>query len=470
MRNQFLNSESIFEVIGNYPVVDQFDVLYTNLQSGSYVDRYITGSMFVATIGTPTGRGGFTYSTPASRGRAFSKLGVDAAKLPTQNIDDTNRSYNLQPWRERAGTVKNLKVFSNSERFYDSLLPDFSKMILELGGAITGTVNSAYGIRGSILNLGPLATGRVIGYRMMFPFEPTFSNVPRQRFFSKGIKSTTGDEVEGNLLLSFGSEHQSALNFASTTVYANPALNPPIIISPGTEYNGNYVVAYSPDYTVGVTPINYAAKNSDLIKVLFGFGDFNSRAVNFPDSVVANQGYTQCPFYRSGSINGLVGNSRLCGPIIRGWKYGVQDGNPHYTSCVFRRDRFGQLRDMLEQRLYPVSYLDYENAPTRFFGDFETSATPNPSPERVKNATIEYPLTVTFVKQQVVTLGPSNSPTEFLVSVENRFRNETWSSNLSSYATSSLPYFDLENSSLGRNRNEIPNSVINPEAVYITTD
>ena len=95
---------------------------------------------------------------------------------------------------------------------------------------------------------------------------------------------------------------------------------------------------------------------------------------------------------------------------------------------------------------------------------------PNPSPEKVKNATIEYPLTVTFVKQQVVTLGTSASSTEFLVSVENKFRNETWSSNLSSYATSSLPYFDLENSSLGRNRDEIPNSVINPEAVYITTD
>lgn len=463
MSNQFLNSESIFEVIGNYPVVDQFDVLYTNLQSGSYVDNYITGAMFTATR-SPTGVG-FTFSA-GKRGVAFSKLGVDAAKLPTQNIDDTNRSYNLQPWRERAGTIKNIRVFSNSERFYDSLLPDFSKMILELGGAITGIFNPTYGIRGSILDLGPNATDRVAGYRPMFPFEPTFSNIPRQKFFSKGIKATTGDDwIEGNLLLSFNDEHQSALNFASTTVTAGP---PPIIINPGTQYVGNYVVAYSPDNVNGVNPINYAAKDSDLIKVLFGFGDFNSRAVNFADPYIANQGYTQCPFYRSGSIYNTGPGSRLCGPMIRGWKYGVQDGNPHYTSCVFRRDRYGQFRDMLEQRLYPVSYLDYDNAPTRYFGDFETSAMPNPRPEKVTNVTIEYPLTVTFVKQQVVTLGVGTAGQyELLVNTEQN-SNQTFSSNLSPYATSSLPYFDLENTSLGRNRGEIPNTVIDPEGVFTT--
>jgi hypothetical protein len=40
------NSENVFEVIGDYPVVDQFDVLYSNLLSGSIFDSYVTGVLF----------------------------------------------------------------------------------------------------------------------------------------------------------------------------------------------------------------------------------------------------------------------------------------------------------------------------------------------------------------------------------------------------------------------------------------
>lgn len=430
MSNQFLNSESIFEVIGNYPVVDQFDVLYTNLQSGSYVDRYITGSMFVATRGTPTNRGGFTYSPPSPpRQRVFSKLGVDATKLPDQqNI----RSYNLQPWRERAGTVKNLKIFSNSERFYDSLLPDITKLIKTLGGSIG--LFSGYGIlsMGSP-EAGAATPGHTYGFIESFPFEPKFSKIGRVKRFSANLVATieygVGTSIESTIVSKLviqiiDGTSPIAMNYWYDTTTGNPTLE------------------------------------GDSIKILFGFGDKSTKGVYTGDDLDAVSGSLGLPVGRYSS-----GTARI-GPIIRGWKYGIQDGNPHYTSCVFRRDRFGQHRDMLEQRLYPVSYLDYENAPTRFFGDVETSATPNPSPGKIKNVTIEYPLTVTFVKQQVVTLGTSDSPIEFLVSVENKFRNETWSSNLSSYATSSLPYFDLENSSLGRNRDEIPNLVINPEAVY----
>jgi hypothetical protein len=439
MSNQFLNSESIFEVIGNYPVVDQFDVLYTNLQSGSYVDRYITGSMFVATIGTPTGRGGFTYSTPNERGRAFSKLGVDATKLPTQELDDTNRSYNLQPWRERAGTVKNLKVFSNSERFYDSLLPDLSKMIKTVGGNIEGISNFSLDAYGNTLDLNTIQI-----FLFTFPFEPLFSLVTRQAIFSKGFIATSGvgGLISKRLLIQLGSVYTINGGFAS---------------------GGGYVMSHSPRFTAGITPVNSGALSRDVAKTLFGFGDANTYAFD----IALKTGYTNLPIFRSGSAVGGVGNSRAFSPIIRGWKYGIQDGNPHYTSCVFRRDRFGQHRDMLEQRLYPVSYLDYDNAPTRYFGDFETSAMPNPSPEKVKNVTIEYPVTVTFVKQQVVTLGTGTEQYELLINAAQN-SNQTFSSNLSPYATSSLPYFDLENTSLGRNRGEIPNTVIDPEGVFTT--
>lgn len=443
MSNQFLNSESIFEVIGNYPVVDQFDVLYTNLQSGSYVDNYITGAMFTATRSSGSVDLSVITLSAGNRGVVFSKLGVDQIKKP--GSISLRISYDLQPWRERAGTVKNIKIFSNSERFYDSLLPNINEYIEVLGGKVIYSRANDY-VQIVIGQPPPaqLKTGQMVGFNQYFPFESLFSSVNK-------IKNI-------DALVSI---YEDTVGDFSNIVEIKPVLSDKLII---VEWNGLGTIAGttfwlgSPD---SVVPI----EKSDAAKILFGFGD---RSTTYVD-----------PSQVDGKATGSLG---LCakrsdapygpyyflstGPVIRGWKYGLHDGAPHYTSCVFRRDRFGQHRDMLEQRLYPVSYLDYENAPTRFFGDFETSATPNPRPEKVKNVTIEYPLTVTFVKQQVVTLGTSDSPTEFLVSVENKFRNETWSSNLSSYATSSLPYFDLENSSLGRNRDEIPNSVINPEAVY----
>ena len=41
---------------------------------------------------------------------------------------------------------------------------------------------------------------------------------------------------------------------------------------------------------------------------------------------------------------------------IRGFKYGLISSLPTYTSCIFRRDRFGQVRDMLEQR--PITAIE----------------------------------------------------------------------------------------------------------------
>jgi hypothetical protein len=43
-------------------------------------------------------------------------------------------------------------------------------------------------------------------------------------------------------------------------------------------------------------------------------------------------------------------------PIIRGWKYGIFDGNSRYTKALYRTGHFGQLRDMLEQRLFTKTY------------------------------------------------------------------------------------------------------------------
>jgi hypothetical protein len=45
---------------------------------------------------------------------------------------------------------------------------------------------------------------------------------------------------------------------------------------------------------------------------------------------------------------------------IRGWKYGMINALPQNSSAVFRRDRYGQYRDMLEQRYDAVYHLGTE--------------------------------------------------------------------------------------------------------------
>jgi hypothetical protein len=39
-----------------------------------------------------------------------------------------------------------------------------------------------------------------------------------------------------------------------------------------------------------------------------------------------------------------------------GWRYGLMNFRPTATNCVFRPDRYGQLRDMFEQRRYTKFY------------------------------------------------------------------------------------------------------------------
>ena len=49
----------------------------------------------------------------------------------------------------------------------------------------------------------------------------------------------------------------------------------------------------------------------------------------------------------------------VAGPILRGFKYGLYDVVPKVPTSIYRRDRFGNFRDMLEQRkFYAVKFSD----------------------------------------------------------------------------------------------------------------
>jgi len=128
----------------------------------------------------------------------------------------------------------------------------------------------------------------------------------------------------------------------------------------------------------------------------------------------------------------------LCvSPEIRGWKYGLYSGFPTNTRAIFRRDKFGQFRDMLEQRQY-TKFVNVSFDSNDQVVDFDQEN------YLLKNNNFE-------------NLGPSVAEVNF---VRQRYKKDergigyiynekvdprlTISQNLSPEVTSSVPYFDGE--------------------------
>ena len=130
-------------------------------------------------------------------------------------------------------------------------------------------------------------------------------------------------------------------------------------------------------------------------------------------------------------------------PVIRGWKYGLYSGFTAHSKATFRRDRFGQFRDMLEQRIY-TKFINDSFTP---FGEEATSGhkiTQDPLESAVQSNQHNpgnlgpSPVSVKFVKQ-AYTRNERGIGKIYLVSVDPA---TTKSQNLSTEVTSSLPYFD----------------------------
>lgn len=133
-------------------------------------------------------------------------------------------------------------------------------------------------------------------------------------------------------------------------------------------------------------------------------------------------------------------------PVIRGWKYGLYSGFPTHSKCIFRRDKFGQFRDMLEQRPY-TKYITNESA-TEPFAD---AARPNSG-----NSHQQFFSKILYNKpQKPISPGPGPVEVKFLkqryqkdergigkIVLESVSPELTFSQNLSTEVTSSQPYTD----------------------------
>ena len=398
--NQRLETEELWQDVGEEPVLDQFDVVYRGELSGSYLDRFSVLNA-IASYGT-------TDLTSSMLTRYYSNF---SSKI--NNVDSAGWSSEYG-W-SRAQSIETLKknnrnvnLVSDNEKFWDSRIPDPLECIK--------TCNPNYRLLGLDTSLTTISfvlytgdgafahdtfvteSGRGIGNWMMtYPYD--------QRY--QGLTFKFSNTLTRDLMIR--KDPGSAGTFLGNVPYKALALE---IGHSGS--NGIHRRICSEDdtnFSVGHNGLT----TSEFIKAFYGIGDGSSN--------VDNQHVT----FRQG-VNGVSQSV-----VIRGWRHGMMSAFPLKSQAVYRRDRFGQPRDLLEQRL-----------DAKFFDELGLS------PDGTTNGVVG----VKTGPVQVYFYDSAGKLTDPL---------KTLSSNVSFEATSSVPYFDGS----FRNRPAYDFSILNIKSVII---
>jgi hypothetical protein len=265
--------------------------------------------------------------------------------------------------------IRGVKCRDSNERYYDTVLPSVAQYanlipsFIETGGNYfpllapnknySGSfLNTQWNIYPTSANFGVLTSSIASSWFQSFPFESKFSNLTRN--------------------LSSDFDKDPAKGFTGEAIFT--------LWASGTD----------PDFGKTIVDTAQILKGENLNKFWFGFGPgfltgTSSGISNFINMPILKQSFN--PF-----IQRFIG--------INGFKYGVKNAVPEFSTTVTRHDRYGQFRDMLEQRQD---------------SRFSTGET-----------ITDGPLTIKFVN--ATTGKPTTTPVS--------------SSNKSIFATASVPFFD----------------------------
>ena len=414
--NQRLETAELWQSLGEDPVIDQYDVSLGTDLSGTYVDRFYViqnrpnAIATVLSASTETTRlfSSFTRSGSyafAGQGTMTGVDTMDATPWSTQYKWSTNKFA----W-ELKKPNRNVKHISIDEIFWDCRLPDPSEMlfkcnpIFKLYNGVDGSGNvypnviaTGDGVQiASFTGSTPKYSfpSGALDFAMTYPYEQRYNGVNTRLDLTNQGNYFTAQLLNGGIITNY--------NLSSIVQYSNMSFEFGDFTTGGTT-----IRRIRSEATIGVTI-------PEFIKYFYGIGDGISSVDN------------QFVFGRADALlDGFHGVE--VGADIRGWKYGLHSGFAHRSGAVFRRDRFGQPRDMLEQRL---DAKFYDSATQILPGRNKQLPSVGQSPVQVK-----------FYDQK----GNVTDPLR------------TLSSNLSIEATSSVPYTD----GLARNRSTIDPSLLN---------
>jgi len=460
--NQPLASDVVHEVLGGDPILDQFEPAYYAEHSGSFTDNVVLGNMLTINV-----VGGQTQFIQGIRDRRLSKITAQNAPPLTYSASDalinSSKAYRYQPWHEKVGWVRLSQFASNTERFYDSMMPAIDECFNASGcnifltpfpvsygdfrqvnpsprvlfgdgdSAFDQNVNSIGWIQFDNKTQGNIDQGFGVciddNWTKAFPFEPRYANIMRQTNISQGFIAKYAN-VDGAII---PIKHVIIPGFIfGTTMLGSYITNEESIVTtqpnvPCNEWiadcNISGKIEIKTEYVTSTFPqFMYAtgsATHDDMTRALFGFGDNNTQyEFEELDSSIHLLGTNHFPSARNSegphpdSIQTTSDNDYFYySPVIRGWKYGIYNGLPTFSKCYWRRGKFGQFRDMLEQRLFSKFFESDENGPV------------DPGFRLGTQASV---VNVKFIGSNGATTNPES----------------TWSSNLSFECTSSYPYID----------------------------
>lgn len=432
--------------------MDLFYVEPSMAYAGSYTDYMATGSL-------------------PNRGRAVSHTSGSVEVYSTTRLSDFWYFTSQSNPNISNCSVRFAQLTSPNERYYDTLVPSIHSIVLRDGGQLVhsrvrdllgGAFSTFRYVFGGVVNgqmvsvtasLNPAGDFREQVsdnvWLKAFPFENKYINIGRvdalninisnAKFHVSGICYGYGESIYGgtNSLLTpteviTADNPSSPFWGGSSSTIIFGALTAGIIYvlsgSPsGTlsylnrtevmigDIFGNVTIATPPVFsnlpTKDVTVTNgtkpTSVNNKDMAKHLYGFGDWP--IYNSPEPL--NDGFVFSP----SSINRYG-----VGSVSRGWKYGLLNAFPVYSKAIFRRERYGHFRDMLEQRLYS-KFFD-----TVGIDSFGNRNSPIGSREGI--------IKVTFVSGSSAYVTASNSTT--LNSRDSGMYNTEY--------TSGQPYYDLD--------------------------
>lgn len=441
---QPLASDAIHLVIGDEPIFDQMELENRLLTSGGYNDDLITGSLFssILSYSQADNNDSLVY-LPPQRGRAMSHVNPRGRYL----AGNAFFSETLITPNELAGLMHVVGCNSPNERMFDSMVPRIDQIVKADGASVifrkndddtfylTTPINSQPSAL-IFFDVPPEQSQQISAvcdyhWSKSFPFEPRYSGVTRvyaplnkyvcDKQLSSGSFSTfvtlSASVTVDNVLI-------KTQQFRNESSNLNPGffLAATSLFSPVDAIGSRAPLAYNSSSVSG-SGFSFSTtlqKPDDLIKTLFGTGNASTVSGSYifgsRQSSLGAIGNTNAPDYGSYNISNADASYLRCPyafgvrPIIRGWKYGLINGLPQFSKAVYRRGKYGQFRDMLEQRIDTKFFYTQGDAQSKGYAGVGTAA-----------------IKVLFVNASGSRIDPSAS---------------TQSQNLSFEATSSVPYVD----------------------------
>lgn len=387
-RNEPLTSYAVGEALSfDNAVLDQFDVAHRSSFSGTYIDDIVAGTFMTSSDGS-----GPDDASSAEFDVTFRRVVESTVAGP---MTASSRAFN-----------RFVKLRTTDEVFFDSFAPPAID-IQTIDSASVLYTTALLSPSNNAINVIPLRPSAHVPeitaspnsasvenskWPLGYPFEPRYGALSRRLSFANDKLRTSTFFMQSLETTEYDIDELTKLQKTS-----------PIegIMRVDIRNHETQYVSSSLEFLLNSVSTVYWGRElitREFNKGFFGFGDADNNQPMFggPQKYIisgANHAYSAAHL-----------------AMIRGWKYGLLDGNPRTSMHVLRRDRYGQFRDTLEQGWY-----------TKYIRPGAVAAVS--------------PVSVRFT---------STNPAD------------TVSSNLSFEATSSLPYFD----GVARNRGDLPDTEV----------